>query len=162
MFIHNKLYQRYGSIDAQEGLKTKSGVSFKNAIFYAPVEVGKRCIINAGAVIGEQGFKIMKNLKGNNERLIHIGGVKIGNEVEIGANTCIDKGTYGNTEINDYVKIDNFVRLFNELNEDVSSVVNSEMPENFEILFPKIFPSNKIISGVTRRNLHLFPRIQVL
>ncbi|MHA2119573.1 MAG: DapH/DapD/GlmU-related protein [Promethearchaeota archaeon] len=111
LFIHNKIYQRYGKIDAQRGLKSSKGLRFENAIFYAPVEIGRKCVINAGAVIGEEGFKIMKNLKGNNERLIHIGGVKIGNEVEIGANTCIDKGTYGNTEINDYVKIDNFVHV---------------------------------------------------
>jgi acetyltransferase-like isoleucine patch superfamily enzyme len=67
--------------------------------------------IDPGAVIGTEGFKFFKNLQGNNERLIHIGKVWIGNYVEIGSNTCIDSGTFKHTVIEDYVKIDNLCHI---------------------------------------------------
>ena len=115
--IHNKLYKYL------EERKPQVKRRFPYVTFIPPVEIGRGCRISAGAVIGEDGFKIIKNLKGNAERLIHTGGVKIGNFVEIGAVTCIDKGTFGNTEIRDHVKIDNFVHVAHNCFIDKNSVI---------------------------------------
>ena len=115
--IHNKLYKY---LDKR---KPQIFKRFPNVTFIPDVEVGRYCKIDAGAVIGEQGFKIIKNMRGNAERLIHIGGVVIGNYVEIGALTCVDKGTFGNTEIRDHVKIDNFVHVAHNCFIDENTVI---------------------------------------
>ena len=78
---------------------------------YDKVAIGNNCIIHAGVVIGSDGFGYSKDEAGNVEKFPHIGGVAIGNNVEIGSNTCIDKGALGNTIIHDGVKIDNLVHV---------------------------------------------------
>lgn len=78
---------------------------------YDKVSIGKDCIIHAGVVIGSDGFGYSKDESGNVEKFPHIGGVEIGNNVEIGSNTCVDKGALGNTIIHDGVKIDNLVHV---------------------------------------------------
>jgi len=74
--------------------------------------VGERCIIHAGAAIGADGFGYRP--APNNAGLIkipHVGNVVIGNDVEIGANTCIDRAKFGATLIGDGSKIDNLVQI---------------------------------------------------
>ena len=78
---------------------------------YDKVSIGKNCIIHAGVVIGSDGFGYSKDEVGNVEKFPHIGGVVIGNNVEIGSNTCVDKGALGDTIIHDGVKIDNLVHV---------------------------------------------------
>lgn len=121
--IHNKLYKHLSLIESQKGLKGSRGMKYENVFFYPPISIGKRTKIGASTVIGDTGFKIMKNLKGNSETMIHIGGVRIGNDVEIGSNTCVDKGTYGDTEIRNFVKIDNFVHVAHNCIIDENSVI---------------------------------------
>ena len=115
--IHNKIYRRLDNRIPQIFKR------FPEVTFFPPVEVGRKCKIDSGVVIGEEGFKIIKNLKGNAERMIHIGGVEIGNYVEIGVNTAIDKGTFGNTIIKDHVKIDNFVHVAHNCFIDENTVI---------------------------------------
>jgi UDP-3-O-[3-hydroxymyristoyl] glucosamine N-acyltransferase len=71
------------------------------------VKFGKGVCIDPYAVIGRDGFRHIKDENGNNIRLRHVGGVQIGDHVEIGANTQIDRGSFGDTIIGDYTKIDN-------------------------------------------------------
>ncbi|MBL0742437.1 UDP-3-O-(3-hydroxymyristoyl)glucosamine N-acyltransferase [Chryseolinea lacunae] len=78
---------------------------------YDQVEIGSACILHAGVVIGSDGFGYARDENNAIEKFPHIGGVKIGNHVEIGANTCIDRGALGNTVIADGVKIDNLVHI---------------------------------------------------
>lgn len=73
-------------------------------------EIGNNCIIHSGAKIGQDGFGFA-NHNGVNHKLIQLGIVKIGNDVEIGANTCIDRGAIDNTVIADNVKIDNLCQI---------------------------------------------------
>jgi len=73
--------------------------------------IGENCIIHSGSVIGADGFGYERNENGQLLKFPHIGGVVIGNDVEIGANTCIDRGTLGNTIIKDGVKIDNLCHI---------------------------------------------------
>lgn len=75
------------------------------------VEIGNDCLIHSGAVLGSDGFGFAFNDDGLPIKVEHFGGITIGNRVEIGANTCIDRGTLGDTEINDDVKIDNLVHI---------------------------------------------------
>lgn len=75
------------------------------------VIIGNHCKIKSGAVIGEVGFGYYKTLDGHFKQVPHMGGVVIDDYVEIGANTCIDRGTMGDTEIGKYTKIDNLVHI---------------------------------------------------
>lgn len=76
--------------------------------------IGDNSIIRSGAIIGGSGFEFKKDIKsGRNFSVEHVGGVKIGDSVEIQYNTCIDKAIYpwDDTIIGDYVKIDNLVHI---------------------------------------------------
>jgi UDP-3-O-[3-hydroxymyristoyl] glucosamine N-acyltransferase len=73
-------------------------------------EIGSNCIIFAGAKIGQDGFGFAHNA-GVNHKIIQLGIVKIGNFVEVGANSCIDRGAIENTEIGDGTKLDNLVQI---------------------------------------------------
>jgi UDP-3-O-[3-hydroxymyristoyl] glucosamine N-acyltransferase len=72
--------------------------------------IGERCIVHPGAVIGADGFGFAP-AAGRWEKIEQLGGVRIGNDVEIGANTCIDRGAIGDTVIEDGVKLDNLVQI---------------------------------------------------
>ena len=78
---------------------------------YDNVEIGEHCNIKDGAVIGGAGFGFEKDENGNRFRFPQIGDVKIGNFVEIGANTCIDRGALSTTSIGDYTKINNLCHI---------------------------------------------------
>lgn len=78
---------------------------------YPNAVIGKRAIIHAGAVIGADGFKYLVGEKGRRIKVNHIGRVRIGDDVEIGANSCIDRAMLDETVIGDGVKIDNLVQI---------------------------------------------------
>ena len=72
--------------------------------------VGERCILHPGVVIGADGFGFAP-AQGHWEKIEQLGTVRIGNDVEIGANTCIDRGALGDTVIGDGVKLDNQIQI---------------------------------------------------
>ena len=72
--------------------------------------VGERCIVHAGVVIGADGFGFAPNGDAW-EKIEQLGAVQIGNDVEIGANTCIDRGALQDTVIEDGVKLDNLIQI---------------------------------------------------
>ena len=72
--------------------------------------LGERCIVHAGVVIGADGFGFAPN-GGAWEKIEQLGAVQIGNDVEIGANTCIDRGALQDTVIEDGVKLDNLIQI---------------------------------------------------
>ena len=82
-----------------------------NCFIHDDVEIGENVIINPGTVIGGNGFGFEKDEHGNIFHFPHIGRVKIGNNVSIGSNCSIDKGTLGDTIISNEVKIDNLVHI---------------------------------------------------
>lgn len=73
--------------------------------------IGKRVVIKSHTTIGSDGFGYSKALDGNYIRFPHIGGVILEDDVEVGSNTCIDRGTLGNTYIGAHSKIDNLVHV---------------------------------------------------
>ncbi|MEA1986427.1 MAG: UDP-3-O-(3-hydroxymyristoyl)glucosamine N-acyltransferase [Candidatus Marinimicrobia bacterium] len=85
-------------------------IIYSNIAIYDSVEIGDNCIIHSGAVIGSDGFGFtFDNEKFN--KIPQLGKVIIGKNVEIGANSCIDRGSIGNTIIGEGTKIDNHVHF---------------------------------------------------
>jgi UDP-3-O-[3-hydroxymyristoyl] glucosamine N-acyltransferase len=72
--------------------------------------IGERCILHPGVVIGADGFGFAPD-GGAWEKIEQLGAVRIGNDVEIGANTCIDRGALQDTVIEDGVKLDNLIQI---------------------------------------------------
>jgi UDP-3-O-[3-hydroxymyristoyl] glucosamine N-acyltransferase len=87
-------------------------ILYPNVIIYDNVTIGKNCVIDSGAVIGAEGFSTRLE-DGKAIRMKNVGGVTIGDEVEIGANTCIDRASLEgwNTVIYERVKIDNLCHI---------------------------------------------------
>lgn len=83
---------------------------FPNAVLYENTVVGPRCIIHAGAVLGAYGFGYSRRA-GRHELSAQLGNVIVEADVEIGANTTVDRGTYGPTVIGEGTKIDNLVMV---------------------------------------------------
>ncbi|MDR0521752.1 MAG: UDP-3-O-(3-hydroxymyristoyl)glucosamine N-acyltransferase, partial [Planctomycetaceae bacterium] len=101
----------YGGVQIGAGCTVGSGTTiFPNAVLYRSTVTGSRCIIHSGAIIGAFGFGYNSS-DGSHQLSPQIGNVVIGNDVEIGANTTIDRATYGSTEIGDGTKIDNLVMI---------------------------------------------------
>jgi UDP-3-O-[3-hydroxymyristoyl] glucosamine N-acyltransferase len=76
----------------------------------AGCSVGERCVFQSGAVIGADGFGIAPT-DGRWERIEQLGGVRIGDDVDIGANTCVDRGALEDTVLEDGVKLDNQIQI---------------------------------------------------
>ncbi len=72
--------------------------------------VGARCILHSGVVVGADGFGFAPH-KGEWIKIEQLGNVRIGNDVEIGANTCVDRGALDDTVIEDGVKLDNLIQI---------------------------------------------------
>jgi UDP-3-O-[3-hydroxymyristoyl] glucosamine N-acyltransferase len=93
------------------GCKIGANVTiFPNAVLYEDTVVGDRSIIHAGVIIGGHGFGY-KTVNGRHEPAAQLGNVEIGADVEVGAGTTIDRGTYGRTVIGEGTKIDNQVQV---------------------------------------------------
>lgn len=75
------------------------------------VSIGRRCVVKSSSILGEQGFGIVKDESGNNYRIPHVGGVLIGDDVEIGALNTVCAGTLDPTIIADFVKTDDHVHI---------------------------------------------------
>ena len=85
-------------------------VLFPNVVLYENTLVGARSVVHGGAVIGAYGFGY-RMVDGRHERCPQLGNVEIGSDVEIGAGTTIDRGTYGPTTIGDGTKLDDQVMI---------------------------------------------------
>ncbi|MBC3348255.1 UDP-3-O-(3-hydroxymyristoyl)glucosamine N-acyltransferase [Pseudomonas sp. SWRI196] len=77
---------------------------------YHDVRIGKRVVIQSGAVLGGEGFGFAKE-KGIWQKIAQIGGVTVGDDVEIGVNTAIDRGALADTVIGNGVKLDNQIQI---------------------------------------------------
>lgn len=84
---------------------------YAGAKIYEMCRVGGNVIIHAGAVIGADGFGFAPDDKGVYHKIPQIGNVVIEDDVEIGANTCIDRATMGSTVIRKGVKLDNLIQV---------------------------------------------------
>lgn len=109
-------------VKIDDNVKIKNNVSIEGK-----VTIGKNSILSSGAIIGSDGYGYFQNSEGENVKVPHFGGVIIGDDVEIGANTCIDKGTLSDTKIGSNVKIDNLCHIAHNviIEENVSVIALS-------------------------------------
>ncbi len=89
----------------------EGSIVYSNVSIYHNVIVGKNVIIHSGAVIGSDGFGFVRDDNGVYQKIPQVGNVIIEDDVEIGANVCIDRATLGSTIIKKGVKIDNLVQI---------------------------------------------------
>jgi len=88
----------------------EESVLYSNVSIYPGTVIGKRVILHSGVVLGADGFRYVKEGK-KNVKIPQIGSVEIEDDVEIGANTTIDRATFGKTIVRRGVKIDNLVQV---------------------------------------------------
>ena len=101
----------YPNVTICEGVEIGEGtVIYPNVTVREFCKVGKNCVIQPGAVIGSDGFGFVK-VNGKNTKIDQIGNVVVEDNVEIGANTTVDRGAIGDTVIKSYTKIDNLVQI---------------------------------------------------
>ncbi len=96
-----------------------------NVTIYDNTEIGKNCIIHAGAVIGSDGFGFIPT-ENSLVKMPQIGKVIIKNNVEVGANTTIDRGTFDNTMIQDGVKLDNLIQIGHNVTIGSNTVIAAQ------------------------------------
>lgn len=95
----------------ERGARVGAGTELKSRVTVGEnCVIGERCLVHSGAVIGADGFGFAPNA-GAWEKIEQLGAVRIGNDVEIGANTCIDRGAMQDTVIEDGVKLDNLIQI---------------------------------------------------
>lgn len=123
-----------------------------NIFIYDQVSIGSDVTIHSGTVVGADGFGYEKDENGEVFKFPHIGGVIIENDVEIGANTCIDKGSLGNTLIKRGAKIDNLVHIAHnvEIGENTFVIANAMVGGSTKIGDNAwIAPSVSLMNGIS-------------
>jgi UDP-3-O-[3-hydroxymyristoyl] glucosamine N-acyltransferase len=86
-------------------------ILYARVSLYARVQLGKRVIVHSGAVIGADGFGFYPLADGSYRKIPQVGRVIVGDAVEIGANTCIDRAMLGDTVIESGTKLDNLIQI---------------------------------------------------
>lgn len=97
-----------------------------NVSILSSCRLGDRVIVNAGAVIGSDGFGFAPDNQGVFHKILHLGIVRIGSDVEVGANTTIDRATFGATVIADGVKLDNMVQVAHNVEVGENTVIAAQ------------------------------------
>jgi UDP-3-O-[3-hydroxymyristoyl] glucosamine N-acyltransferase len=88
--------------------------------------IGNHCIIHNNAIIGSDGFGFARQNDGTYKKVAQLGNVEIGNNVEIGANTTIDRATMGSTRIGDGVKLDNLIQIGHNVEIGENTVIAAQ------------------------------------
>tara|TARA_B110000858_G_C17783179_1_gene465837 strand:+ start:822 stop:1844 length:1023 start_codon:yes stop_codon:yes gene_type:complete len=109
------------NVKINDGCTLYSGVKI-----YYDCQIEKNCIIHAGVVIGSDGFGFAPNNEKTFDKIPQIGNVVIHPEVEIGANTCIDRATMGSTIIHAGVKLDNLIQIAHNVEIGENTVIASQ------------------------------------
>ncbi len=104
--------QIYPQVYVGTGVTVGEGtILYPGVKIYEGCHVGKRCILHAGAVVGADGFGFMPNAAGGFDKIPQLGNVVIEDDVELGANTCVDRAKTDSTIIRRGVKLDNLVQV---------------------------------------------------
>jgi UDP-3-O-[3-hydroxymyristoyl] glucosamine N-acyltransferase len=103
-----------------------NSIIFSNVSIYHDCEVGSNNILHSGSVIGSDGFGFAPNNKNFYKKISQIGNVKISDNVEIGANTTIDRATMGSTIISKGVKLDNLIQIGHNVSIGANTVIAAQ------------------------------------
>ena len=110
-----------------DGVKIGDGSRiFPNVTIYDGCQIGQNVTIHAGAVIGADGFGFAPNTEGY-EKIPQLGIVIIEDNVEIGANTCVDRSTMGETIIHKGVKLDNLIQVAHNCEIGENTVMSAQV-----------------------------------
>ena len=109
-------------VEIGEGTTLYPGVKI-----YEGCRIGSRCILHAGAVIGADGFGFAPNAEGGFDKIPQLGNVIIEDDVEIGANTCIDRAKTDSTIIRRGVKLDNLIQVGHNVQIGEHTVSSAQM-----------------------------------
>ena len=99
---------------------------FAGAKVHSDCVIGNNCVIYAGAVIGADGFGFAPNVDGTYKKIPQIGNVVIEDNVDVGANTTIDKATMGSTIIKKGVKLDNLIQIGHNVEIGENTVIAAQ------------------------------------
>ena len=109
-----------------------NSIIYPNVTIYHNCKIGDNNIIHSGVVIGSDGFGFAPNAENNYDKISQIGNVIIGDDVEIGANTTIDRATMGSTKIGKGVKLDNLIQIAHNVEVGDHTVIAAHI---FELQF---------------------------
>ena len=113
-------------VSVNEGASVGSNcILYNNVTIYHGCKVGNRCILHAGCVIGADGFGFAPGANGY-DKIPQIGIVVLEDDVELGANTCVDRSTMGATIIKRGVKLDNLVQIGHNVVIDEHTVMSAQ------------------------------------
>jgi UDP-3-O-[3-hydroxymyristoyl] glucosamine N-acyltransferase len=101
-------------------------IFFAGVRIYSETEIGNNCTIHSGTIIGSDGFGFAPQEDGTFKKVPQIGNVIIENDVEIGANTTIDRATLGSTFIRNGVKLDNHIQVAHNVDIDENTVIAAQ------------------------------------
>lgn len=119
--------QIYPNVVIGDGVKIGDGcIIYPNVTIYHSCVLGKNITLHAGCVIGADGFGFAPK-DGGYEKIPQIGIVTIEDNVEIGANTCIDRSTMGSTYIRKGVKLDNLVQIAHNVEVGENTVMSAQV-----------------------------------
>ncbi len=111
-----------------DNVKVGAGTTlYPRVSIYEGCVIGSRCIIHAGAVIGADGFGFAPNAEGGFDKIPQLGNVIIEDDVEIGANTCIDRAKTDSTIIHRGVKLDNLIQVGHNVQIGENTVSSAQM-----------------------------------
>jgi len=118
--------QIYPHVTVGEGARIGADcILYPHVTIYYGCKIGSRCILHAGSVIGADGFGFAPTPQGY-EKIPQIGIVELEDDVEIGANTCIDRSTMGRTVVHKGVKLDNLIQVAHNVEIGNNTVMSAQ------------------------------------
>ena len=118
----------YSHVFIGEGVIIGEGTLILNgARIMSRSEIGKNCVIHPGCVIGSDGFGFAPQKDGTYKKVPQTGIVRIGNNVDVGANSTIDRATLGATIIHDGVKLDNQIQIAHNVEIGENTVIAAQV-----------------------------------
>ena len=155
----NLAKKKYPDVTIMPGVNVHESANIgAGSTIFPGVQIGPRCaigknvIIKSNSVIGEPGFGIFKNQNGYNNHLPHVGGVIIGDNVEIGALNTVCSGTIHPTVVEDYVKTDDHVHIAHNCHIHTGVQIAAHAEISGSVIVHRdvwLSPNISVINGIT-------------